>query len=293
MQLGCICFKGNYLKKIILTILLLSTFMMAENSFIYKYSKKDFSNSVTKLEGKTQNLDVNFFVKQHQFNLGYLNDNVDREHFKSHNTLESLKVKKYNLKYQNKINEALSLKASYIKILDNLSPTDQGEIYGLGAKYNLNKGINFAVDLYKSDYKSFDVKQYDLSLNKKLKINNLKIKASVIVKSINIDGEKYDNYSFEDKDYLTAGLKINANYNSYLLGAQAFFGKRAFTVFNDGTKVQHHAMEQDKRYMISLGKKFKKLNVVFSYLYQNGKELPQNKDDVETKITTLVLKYNF
>lgn len=281
------------MKKTILTTLLLSTLLMAENSFIYKYSKKDFANSATKLEGKIQDLGINLSVKQHQFSLGYINDKVDREHYISHNTLESLDVKKYNLKYQNKINEALSLKASYIKIIDNLAPTDQGKIYGLGAKYNLNKGLELAVDLYNSDYKTFDVKQYDLSLTKKIKINDLKIKASAIVKSINIDGEKYGGYSFDDKDYLTAGLKVNTNYNSYLLGAQAFFGKRVFTVFNDGTKVQHHAMQQDKRYMISLGKKFKDFDVVLAYLYQNGKELPENKDDVDTKITTLALKYNF
>jgi len=281
------------LKKIILTTLLLSTLVMAQNSFTYKYSKKDFSNSATKLEGKIQDLGINLSVKQHQFSLGYINDKVDREHYMSHNTLESLDVKKYNLKYENKINEALSLKANYIKIIDNLAPTDQGKIYGLGAKYNINKGLELAVDLYKSDYKTFDVHQYDFSLSKKLKINNLKVKVSAIVKSINIDGEKYGSYSFDDKDYLTAGLKVNANYNSYLLGAQAFFGKRVFTVFNDGTKVQHHAMEQDKRYMISLGKKFKDFDVVLAYLYQNGKELPENKDDVDTSVTTLAFKYNF
>ncbi|WP_122893917.1 hypothetical protein [Arcobacter peruensis] len=281
------------MKKIILTTLLLSTLVMAQNSFTYKYSKKDFSNSATKLEGKIQDLGINLSVKQHQFSLGYINDKVDREHYMSHNTLESLDVKKYNLKYENKINEALSLKANYIKIIDNLAPTDQGKIYGLGAKYNINKGLELAVDLYKSDYKTFDVHQYDFSLSKKLKINNLKVKVSAIVKSINIDGEKYGSYSFDDKDYLTAGLKVNANYNSYLLGAQAFFGKRVFTVFNDGTKVQHHAMEQDKRYMISLGKKFKDFDVVLAYLYQNGKELPENKDDVDTSVTTLAFKYNF
>ncbi|APW66669.1 hypothetical protein LPB137_12775 [Poseidonibacter parvus] len=281
------------MKKIILTTLLLSTLVMAQNSFIYKYSKKDFSNSATKLEGKIQDLGINLSVKQHQFSLGYINDKVDREHYLSHNTLESLDVKKYNLKYENKINEALSLKANYIKIIDNLAPTDQGKIYGLGAKYNINKGLELAVDLYKSDYKTFDVHQYDFSLSKKLKIDNLKVKVSAIVKSINIDGEKYGSYSFDDKDYLTAGLKVNANYNSYLLGAQAFFGKRVFTVFNDGTKVQHHAMEQDKRYMISLGKKFKDFDVVLAYLYQNGKELPENKDDVDTSVTTLAFKYNF
>ena len=281
------------MKKIILTTVLLSTLVMADNSFIYKYSKKDFTNSATKLEGKIQDLGINLSVKQHQFSLGYINDKVDREHYMSHNILESLDVKKYNLKYQNKINEALSLKASYIKIIDNLAPTDQGKIYGLGAKYNLNKGLELAVDLYNSDYKTFDVHQYDFTVSKKLKIDNLKVKVSAIVKSININGEKYGNYSFDDKYYLTAGFKVNANYNSYLLGAQAFFGKRVFTVFNDGTKVQHHAMEQDKRYMISLGKKFKNFDVVLAYLYQNGKELPENKDDVDTKITTLAFKYNF
>jgi len=64
-------------------------------------------------------------------------------------------------------------------------------------------------------------------------------------------------------------------------------------VLKDGTKVQHHAMEQDKTYMISFGKKFKNFDLIASYSYQNGKELPEKQDDVDTKVTSLMLKYKF
>lgn len=52
-------------------------------------------------------------------------------------------------------------------------------------------------------------------------------------------------------------------------------------------------MEQDKTYMLSLRKKFKDFDVVAKYSFQNGKELPENRDDVDSKIIALSLTYKF
>ncbi len=52
-------------------------------------------------------------------------------------------------------------------------------------------------------------------------------------------------------------------------------------------------MEQDETYMISLGKKFKDFDIMTKYSYQNGKELPENTDDVDTKVISLILTYKF
>ena len=119
-------------------------------------------------------------------------------------------------------------------------------------------------------------------------------KFTLLVKKIQIDGEKYAGYSFEEKDYLTTAIKLNASYNGYVGGLATFFGKRAFTILKGGAKVQHHAMEQDKTYMLSFGKKLTYMfYLIASYSFQNGKELPENQEDVDTKVTSVLLKYKF
>ena len=225
--------------------------------------------------------------------LNYQQDSVDRENILTHRPIDTLHVRKYNLNYKYNFNELFTLKTSYIKILDNLAPTDQGKVYGVGGIYNIGKGLGLALDYYKSDYEQFDVNQYDLSVFKGFKIGETKLKATVIAKSIKIDGEKYATYNFQDKDYFTTGVKLGMNYQGYVTGIGAFFGKRLFAVMDDGNKVQHHAMEQDKTYMVSFGKRFKNFDIIAKYSYQNGKELPERQDDVDTKVTSLMLKYKF
>ena len=282
------------MKKVLLGSIILSGLLYAQNTTVsYQYGVKDYKNSASKIDGKVQILNLSHKMSNHKVTLGYQGDNVDRTLHPISGANRDLDVEKYSLKYNYELNEKLKLKASYIKIIDNQAPTDQGKVYGLGGSYNISKGLSAAIDVYKSDYKSFDVNQYDFSVSKGFKFDNLKLKATIIAKKIDIDGNKYGGYTFKDKDYFTTGLKLGANYNGYIGGIGAFFGKRAFTVFDGGTKVQHHAMQQDKTYMISLGKKFKDFDFVAKYSFQNGKELPENRDDVDTKVVSFALTYKF
>lgn len=204
-----------------------------------------------------------------------------------------LEVEKYNLNYRHFLNELVAIKGSYIKIIDNLAPTDQGKVYGVGGAYTIQKGLGVTADLYKSDYKTFDVKQYDLGVVKGFRVGEMEGKGSIIIKSIQIDGEKYATYTFKDKDYQTAGVNIQGSYRGFFGGIGAFFGKRMFAVLEGGNGVQHHAMEQDKTYMASFGKKIENFDIALQYSFQNGKELPENRADVDTKVTSLMLKYKF
>jgi len=281
------------MKKTILSTMLLTLALNANSDIYLNTGIKDYSNSKTKVDGKTNNVGINFNYQNSYINLNYMKDEVNKEHPVTKKSMEQLNVKKYNINYKYKVSDKLSLKANYIKIIDNLAPTDQGKIYGLGVKYNYFKGLGTSFDVYRSDYNNFNVNQYDLSIYKGFKIGEIKSKVTLIAKKIEIDGDKYGNYIFKDKDYLTTGIKLNGSYNGYVGGIGAFFGKRIFSVLKDGTKVQHHAMEQDKTYMISFGKKFKNFDLIASYSYQNGKELPEKQDDVDTKVTSLMLKYKF
>jgi len=281
------------LKKFLLSTVALSGLLYANSSISYEYGIKDYKDSASKIDGKVETLNFSHQIANNKFILGYQGDNVNRTINPITGSNRDLDVEKYNVKYIYKINKDLNLNLSYLKIVDNLSPTDQGKIYGLGGNYKLSNGLSLGLGFYKSDYKTFDVNEYDFSITKGFKIDSLKLKTTLIAKRIDINGEKYGGYSFEDKDYFTTGLKVGANYNGFVAGVGAFFGKRVFTVLDSGSKVQHHAMEQDKTYMASLGKKFKNFDIMTKYSYQNGKELPENKDNVDTKVTSISFIYKF
>ena len=281
------------MKKFLLSTVALSGLLCANSSISYEYGIKDYKDSASKIDGKVETLNFSHQIANNKFILGYQGDNVNRTINPITGSNRDLDVEKYNVKYIYKINKDLNLNLSYLKIVDNLSPTDQGKIYGLGGNYKLSNGLSLGLGFYKSDYKTFDVNEYDFSITKGFKIDSLKLKTTLIAKRIDINGEKYGGYSFEDKDYFTTGLKVGANYNGFVAGVGAFFGKRVFTVLDSGSKVQHHAMEQDKTYMASLGKKFKNFDIMTKYSYQNGKELPENKDNVDTKVTSISFIYKF
>jgi hypothetical protein len=288
------------LKKIVLSCLCATSLVIASNEVSLTGGKKDYSNSMTKVDGKTFNLNLSHKYENGKISLGYLKDDVKRTHSISKADLPDLHVKKYNAQYQHYFNQKIDLKGNYIKILDNLAPTDQGKVYGVGAGYKFGKGFGTKIDYYRSDYNPFDVDQYDLALYKGFKVDDLKGKLTVGTKIIKIDGDTYNpnapapqQYDFYKKSYNPVFVKLGLNYQGYVAGVGAFFGKRIFTVMDDGAKVQHHAMEQDKTYMVSLGKKFQNFDIIAKYSFQNGKELPENQDDVDTKVTSIQFNYRF
>lgn len=58
-------------------------------------------------------------------------------------------------------------------------------------------------------------------------------------------------------------------------------GDRLFAVQDDGLKVEHHALEQSKTYMISLGKKFKDIDLISRYIYSKNQ---MNYPKIETML---------
>lgn len=262
--------------------------------------KKDYDNSKTNVKGDTLDLNISHKYDFGKISLGYLKDDVKRTNSVNGADLTDLAVKKYNAKYRHFINQKLDLKASYIKILDNLAPTDQGKIYGFGAGYKLPKGFGVNLDYYRSDYVPFNVNQYDVAISKRFKVDALKGKFTVGNKIIKIDGDTYNptaapasQYDFYKKSYDTQFVKLGLNYHGYVAGIGGFFGKNLFTVLDDGTKVQHHAREIDRAYMFSFGKKFKNFDIIGKYSYKESNELPENKNNVAVKVTGLALSYRF
>jgi len=288
------------MKKSLLLFLSTASLLCASSDISMTSGKKEYQNSMTKVDGATFNLNLSHKYENGKISLGYLKDDVTRRHSISNVDLEDLDVKKYNGLYQHSITKAVNIKVSYIGIVDNLAPTNDGKIYGIGAGYKFGKGFGAKLDYYRSDYEPFNVNQYDAELYKGFKSESLKARVAIGTKMIRIDGDTYNpndsvpkQYDFYKKSYNPVFVKLGLNYQGYVAGVGAFFGKRMFTVMDDGAKVQHHAMEQDKTYMASLGKKFKNFDIVAKYSYQNGNELPEKRDNVDTKVVSLNLKYKF
>jgi len=135
------------MKKTILSTMLLTLALNANSDIYLNTGIKDYSNSKTKVNGKTNNVGINFKYQNSYVNLNYMKDEVNKEHPVTKKSMEQLNVKKYNINYKYKVSDKLSLKANYIKIIDNLAPTSQGKIYGLGVKYNYFKGLGTSFDV--------------------------------------------------------------------------------------------------------------------------------------------------
>jgi hypothetical protein len=272
----------------------LATALMANTEFSVNSGKKDYTNSKTKTSGTTSNLKASHQYENGKVSASFSKDKIDREHPVTKKAIETLEVEKYNINYDHNVNKKLTLKTNYIKIIDNLAPTDQGKVYGIGATYKIQKGLGSVLKVYISDYKTFDVNQYDIGLSKGIKLENRKLKLGVKLSSINIDGDKYGNYTFKDKSYQTTTLSIKCNNtNGMRANFSAIFGKRMFGVLADGQKVQHHAGEFSKTYALGVGKRFGQFDLGINYSVSNFDELPEQRKDVDMKVTSFVLNYKF
>ena len=263
----------------------------------YQYGFKEYGNSKLKIDGVEQFVGIEYKYGEGKINGGFLQDEVDLKPNPKSSTLE---VKKSNLNLRHTIGKNLSLKGSFLVISDNLAPTDGGKIYGIGGTYNLERGFGIALDGYRSSYEPFGVNQYDVAITKGFSLAKGQSKFTLGSKIISIDGEIYNpkdpipkQYRFTDKEYQTYFVTMSGAYQGFFGGVGAMFGKRIFAVLEDGDRVQHHAMEQDRAYTGSFGKKFKNFDIVAKYSYQNGKELPEKQSNVDTKVTTIAFVYTF
>ena len=279
-------------KKLLLTIIL-STLALANPKISTSYSYKDYDNSKTKIDGKSFDYNVKFKIENLDFEINYEDSATKRKNKITNSFIDTLNVEKLSIKNQFNINENLKSKISFLNIEDNLAPSDNGKIYSLGLTQNLNKTSFLKGDFYFSDYETFNVNQYDFSWIKKTKINDINLLFKSGIKYIDLNGNKYASYSFKEKDYQVLDLAIKGVYQKYYLSLKTIIGNRAFTVLNDGMKVQHHAMEQKSLYAIRFGKKFKNIDLYTAYNYQKGKELLENQDNVITKALSFGLSYKF
>lgn len=281
------------MKKVLVTTTLLSSYLLANSEISTYYTYKDYDNSKTKTEGKT--LDYRFLhnFQNSELTINYEDSLTKRENELTKIKMTSLEIEKLSMKYLYHISNDLSIKTSFINIEDNLAPTDNGKVYGFGFNKNIDSSNQIKLDTYLSDYEDFNVNQYDFTFIKKFRFENINFQAQTGIKYIDINGEKYQNYILEDNYYMSYFLNLNANYNGFILGLGVINGDRLFSVQEDGLKVEHHALEQNKTYLVSLGKKFQNIDVITKYIYSNSKELPENREDVSSEFFTLGLNYKF
>ncbi len=281
------------MKKIFFTSAFLTSCLLANSEISTNYTYKDYDNSKTKTNGKT--IDYRFLhnFESSQIVINYEDSLTKRENEITKAKLTSLEVEKLSMKYLYHISDELSFKTSFINIEDNLAPTDDGKIYGLGLIKNMNSSTGIKIDTYLSDYEDFNVNQYDLTFVKKFKLDNINLEAQLGSKYININGQNYENYILKDNYFLSYFLNLNANYNGFIFGLGFMNGDRLFAIQEDGLKVEHHALEQNKTYMVSLGKKFKNIDLISRYIYSNSNELPENRNDVKSQFVSLGLNYKF
>ena len=254
------------------------------------YEDKTYANSAQKNNGRVFGIAGDIHTKKSAYKFAYEHAHTNT---KQPPLPKDLKVDKLFLKYSYKLDDKFTLNLNYINILnDNLAETNHGKAYGAGLSYKLNNKILTNFTQYYTDYDNFDVFQSDINLEYKFKLSDVKIKVKSITKYINIDVDKPSPFTkYTDDEYLTTGILLHAHYNSYHLGTGAYYGKRIFAIMSDGFKIQHHAVEIDKTYVVGIGKSISDFIIRFQYIYQHGAELPAKKDNIKIKNFRLIINY--
>jgi len=286
------------MKHYIFITLLFNTILLADitsavvhSSISTYYEDKTFKNSVQKTDSAVYGVGADIHTTKSQYKVTYEHSDTDTI---QPPLTKDLKVDKLFLRYAYDINDKFKINLNHIRINDNIAETDGGKLYGLGLTYKLNKKIITNFTQYYSNYDNFNVYQSDLNLIYKFKIDEVSLKLKSITKYINIDKEKTSRFTKNSNDnYLTSGILFHAHYNSYHLGGGAYFGKRVFAIMSEGFKVQHHAMEINRTYALSIGKTISNIVLRVQYIYQRAEELPAQNKDVEIKNIRFIANYKF
>jgi len=287
------------MKNYLLTLLVLSSSLLSDvttevvhSSISSYYESKTYSNSAQKNDGVVYGIGGDVHTKKSAYKFTYEHGHTNT---KQPPLPKDLKVDKLFLKYTYKLDDRYTINLNYISVLnDNLAETDNGRAYGAGLGYKVNKKAYINFTQYYTHYDYFDVFQSDLNLEYKFKLKDVKLKVKSITKYINIDTKTPSPFTnFTDDDYLTTGGIIHAHYKSYHLGAGAYYGKRIFSIMSDGFKIQHHAVEIDRTYVLGLGKTISDFIFRAQYIYQRGAELPAHRDNVKIKNLRFIINYKF
>ena len=276
-------------------LLLLSTYLGAQtihSSIVTYVESKDFENSVQKDDGIVYGIGADIHLDNSAYKLAYEYGDTNT---KQPPLKEDLRTDKLFLRYHYDLQNDLEFNINYINILnDNIAITDGGQTYGAGATYQIQKNINTNFTQYYTDYDDFNVYQSDLTLNYKMKIDDIKVKLTSITKYINIDEENLNGFTKNaDDSYLTSGLKLHLHYEGYHFGSAVYVGKRVFAIMDDGFKIQHHAMEFDRTYAVGVGKNISDFVLRLQYIYSRATELPAENENVEVSNMRLLLNYKF
>jgi len=256
------------------------------------YENKNYMNSKQKKDAITYGIDVDIHHKNSAYKITYEQSKADT---KKPPLKEDLKNKKLFLKYGYALNNKIHLNLNYIKVLsDNIAITTGGKVYGAGITYTTDKKLSLNFTQFYTNYKDFNVYQSDFRCNFKTKLNGLKLKISSITKYISLKDDKNNSFTKNaQKEYLTTGLKLHAHYKSYHFGSGFFIGKRVFAIMNEGSKLQHHAMEFDRTYAVGVGKTISNFIFRMQYIYQRATELPSKNENVEIETIRMILNYKF
>ncbi len=260
------------------------------------FSYSSFSNSKQKRDSKSYSLSLHSKIAKHKIEMMY--------RYSHANTLQpplksDLFVDKVFGRYSYDIGDNDSINMSMMYINDNLVPTDQGEIYGLGYTHKSHAQYRLILNQYWSIYDDFSVNQSDINLQLHHNIGETIIDLNLMAKYITLDG--YSNKIFNpksslaepDDEYLSFGVKLHTAYESYHAGVGAFWGDRVFAVMNNGFNTQHHAMRFTQGYFLTIGKKIGAINLIAKYSHQKADELPMDNMDIEVDSYSLLLNYKF
>lgn len=273
-------------------ILILSTIAVTINADEIRSSIGyiDFDNSKKKSTGIQYSGGFTFKYRDSTFYGDFSKRNIDT---KKPPLTQNLKVKKSNFKYREDFQKIGSFEVSFIGIDDNIAPTDNGKIYGVGY-LNSFESIGLKTNLFYSDYRDFDVYQSDLTLSKVFKFS--KFKSTIALKGSYIDLSDYEINPYtknSDGEYLNSEIRVGFGYRGFKFAIFNMFGERLFSVLGNGSKVQHHSMEIKKAYGVMLAKSFKSFRAALSHSHQVAKELPINNSNVKVDGTFLTLTYLF
>jgi hypothetical protein len=262
--------------------------MYAEGAFVHlEYQNIDFDGSKQKKNGNTYVAHLGYKDGLNLYETAYTK--VNTKTFQPP-LKENLHVDKVYFKYTRTIDEKQSFSLGYATINDNIAKeTDGGNIYGLTYRYEA-----FQINQFLSDYRHFNVYQTDMGYMFKFKKEKWRFAAKVRGTYIHLQDRESNGFSAKAKeDYFTPSLMVHAGYEAYHFGAGAYFGKRIFAVMHDGFGVQHHAMEFDRTYMFSAGKKIGAFDVTLKYLYMRATEVPIENPDVTINNMIFSIGYRF